>query len=245
MEWKEIASAAAQATEDLSSIASAKEDARCCRNCMHSEPVHGSEQFRLICSNRSGYRGQWYLVGTDDVCARFKQAIDAAVLPPGARMIPLTQGRFALVDEADYADLIRHSWCVSRMGYKKSANQKTLYAVRMTNQRQTIRMHRQIMAAGPGQIVDHINHNGLDNRRCNLRICTQAKNIWNQRGQRGRTSRYKGVFIHRQSAKWRAAICHKGKRYYLGYFDSETAAARAYNAKARELFGEFAYLNDI
>jgi hypothetical protein len=106
-------------------------------------------------------------------------------------------------------------------------------------------MHREIAGPGPGQVVDHINHDGLDNRRCNLRVCSHAENVRNQRGQYGRSSRYKGVSRDRRLGKWRAQIWHNGKHTYLGLHDSETAAAEAYNAKARELFGEFAYLNEV
>jgi len=222
----------------------AGEQVRCCGNCMHSEPVHGSEQFRLMCANRSGYRGHWYLVGADDACVRFRQAVDVPVLPAGARAIPLTQGKYALVDEADYADLIRHSWCVSKNTSGYNGHRKTFYAVRSEKGRATL-MHRQVMAAKQGQLVDHINHNGLDNRRSNLRLCSKAENSRNQRGHRGGSSRYKGVSCDRRSAKWQAGISYEGKYHFLGQFDSEIAAARAYNEKARELFGEFAYLNDV
>jgi hypothetical protein len=106
-------------------------------------------------------------------------------------------------------------------------------------------MHREIMGAAEGQVVDHINHDGLDNRRCNLRVCSHAENVRNQRGQRGRSSGYKGVSRDRRLGKWRAQIWHNGKHTYLGLFESEAAAARAYNAKARDLFGAFAYLNEV
>jgi hypothetical protein len=211
---------------------------------MHSEPVHGSAQIRLMCAKRSGYRGLWYAVSESDSCKGFRQAVNVPVLPPGARAIPLTQGKYALVDEADYADLIRHSWSANRNRSGYNGHHDTFYAVR-SKPGQTIRMHRQIMDAGPDQVVDHINHNGLDNRRSNLRLCSIAENARNTQGWRSRSSRYKGVSYRRRSDKWRAAITYKQKQFSLGEFDSETDAARAYNAKARELFGEFAYLNDV
>ncbi|MDH4202121.1 MAG: AP2 domain-containing protein [Phycisphaerae bacterium] len=180
----------------------------------------------------------------------------------GGRVVPLSQGRFALVDAGDYAAVMAYSWYAAS-SYKplcanplpascfassyagqeatedRTGEQETFYAVRKERGR-TIRMHREIMGAGPEQVVDHINHDGLDNRRCNLRVCRHAENVRNQRGQRGRSSRYKGVSRDRRG-KWRAQIWYNGQHFYLGLFESEAAAAEAYNAKARELFGEFAY----
>lgn len=237
--------------ETASAAAGAMEYVRCCRNCMHSKPLHGSGHIALMCSNQPGRQGQWYLIGERDTCAQFTPATPSSPRggAAGARMIPLSQGKYALVDQSDYAALARHRWCATKSAswYNKtgkSDNRKTFYAVRTENGR-GIRMHRRIMGAKPGQVVDHINHNGLDNRRCNLRLCSQAKNALNRRGQRGRSSRYKGVSYHRHSAKWQAGITYEGKYHFLGQFDSETAAARAYNKKARRLCGEFACLNDV
>lgn len=96
-------------------------------------------------------------------------------------------------------------------------------------------------------MIDHKNGNGLDNRRSNLRFCTNAQNQHNQRKWGSRSgkplsSRYKGVSWHRRG-HWRAKIQAQGKRRYLGQFQSEEAAARAYDRAARELHGEFAVLN--
>jgi hypothetical protein len=105
-------------------------------------------------------------------------------------------------------------------------------------------MHRQILDAAEGKFVDHINHNGLDNRRANLRIVTKEQNNWNKRKYFGNySSRYKGVSRPKNCGKWRAKIFYKGKGIFMGYFDDEESAAKAYDAKARELFGEYAALN--
>ena len=103
--------------------------------------------------------------------------------------------------------------------------------------------------------VDHINHNTLDNRRCNLRVCTRSENSRNNVGQKTRTgSKYKGVTFHdcRKYAvnatglkPWRAYTRIAGKRIWFGYYASQEDAARAYNKNAKRLFGEFAYLNDV
>ena len=104
-------------------------------------------------------------------------------------------------------------------------------------------MHREILDVPAGMICDHKNHNGLDNRRCNLRICTPAQNQYNRRLQTGGTSLYKGVYWHKENRKWRAQICHGGLHIHIGYYDYEADAAIAYDDMAIDLFGEFACLN--
>ena len=156
--------------------------------------------------------------------------------------IELTQGMVALVDDEDYEMLMERSWyaaCPVRIYYAFSSK---LFP---DGHRKTAYMHRLIMNARKGMEVDHINHNGLDNRRENLRLCNRKQNARNQRKQSGCSSDYKGVSWFKASSKWRAQI-HKDKvAYYLGYFVDEAAAARAYNVAASELFGEFAMLNVI
>lgn len=148
------------------------------------------------------------------------------------RYIPLTHGKFAIVDAADYERLNRYRWnaCPGGDGF---------YA-RRSVPGGTILMHREVMNAPKGMVVDHINGNGLDDRQANLRVCTQQQNEHNKPPRGGR-SRFKGVYPHR--AKWEAAIKHNGKTHYLGVFDDEVEAARARDRKALELQGEFAYLN--
>jgi len=93
--------------------------------------------------------------------------------------------------------------------------------------------------------VDHINGNGLDNRRCNLRLCEHKQNMANQGSRKNTSSKYKGVTFYKRDQKWQAKISPNGKTIHLGYFDSEIEAAKAYNRKAVEVFGEFARLNDL
>jgi len=105
-------------------------------------------------------------------------------------------------------------------------------------------MHRVILKAPEDKFIDHINHNGLDNRKSNLRICTMQQNAWNMRKQRGnRVSQYKGVTRRNDTGKWQARIICNRKRISIGCFDDEMAAAMAYDNKAKELFGEYAALN--
>ena len=92
-------------------------------------------------------------------------------------------------------------------------------------------------------MIDHINHNGLDNRRENLRICTNAENNRHRRKPKNNTSGYKGVCWDKSKKKWRARIEKDNKNIHIGYYNILEEAARAYDAKAKELFGKYAQLN--
>lgn len=151
--------------------------------------------------------------------------------------IPLTQGVVAIIDDKDIDLIGQHKWYAHK---RKGSN--VYYA--QTNiiekgKRKTLRMHWLIMGV---KHVDHINHNGLDNRRKNLRFCNQSQNTANSRKRMGgKTSEFKGVC--RKGEKYLAQITVDGIRYCLGYFYSEENAALAYDRKAEKAFGEFAYLN--
>lgn len=93
--------------------------------------------------------------------------------------------------------------------------------------------------------VDHINGNGTDNRRENLRVVTHAQNLMNRPGWRKSSSKYKGVTFYKRDHKWQAKICPSGKTMHLGYFDQELDAAKAYNAAAMQHFGKYAVLNEV
>lgn len=152
------------------------------------------------------------------------------------RYIPLTRGKFAIVDAADYEWLSKYKWLAT--GNEK----RGFYAGRRVGQGMLL-MHRAIMQPPPGMVVDHIGGNGLDQRRANLRVCSQRHNSRNRRPSRWTSSRFKGVYFCRATGKWVATIGFEGRSIHLGSFDDEVAAARAYDRKARELFGEYAYLN--
>jgi hypothetical protein len=152
------------------------------------------------------------------------------------RAIPLTKGMVAIVDASDYEWLMQWTWGAIKPG-------RTYYASRQTtgdNGKKIIIAMHQLIA---GAFADHINGNGLDNRRENLRSATVQQNNFNRPGNFGAASPYKGVFPVRGGRKWQASIKCNNQGYYLGTFESQEAAARAYDAKAKELFGEFAWLN--
>lgn len=150
------------------------------------------------------------------------------------RQIALTQGKIALVEDSDYETYSRLNWYAKQYG-------NTWYAVRQEEQK-TVYMHRKIMGVIDGMIiVDHINGNGLDNRRSNLRKCTRSENQRNRPRTKANTSGYKGVCF--TDGKYRAQIQYAGKTINIGAYSTADEAARAYDKKAAELFGDFAYLN--
>ena len=155
------------------------------------------------------------------------------------KQIKLTQNQIAIVDDEDFNELSRFKWYALR-GYS------TFYALRyykINEKWLAMGMHRQIMNAQKGQQVDHKNRNGLDNRRCNLRFCDFSQNQQNKKPQRGGTSKLKGVMWCKAKNKWRSMIQLNGEKYHLGRFNTEIEAAKVYDAKAKELFGEFAGTN--
>ena len=168
-------------------------------------------------------------------CSRRRRGYRRPWKLEAVRFIELTWGKYAIVDAEDYDRLNSYKWCAVKEGC-------SWYAKTFRRDGFPLPMHRLITDAPKGLFVDHINHNGLDNRKQNLRLCTRAQNNLNQRPY-GKTSRYKGVSRYKRTNRYIAAICYQGKRFHLGYFKDEIDAAKAYDKKARELFGEFAYLN--
>jgi hypothetical protein len=148
--------------------------------------------------------------------------------------MPLTQGRVALVDDADYAYPTQWRWRYDTSGY---AVRKVYQAGKLTR----IFMHRVILNAQPGQLVDHIDGNRLNNTRANLRIVTPSQNQWNRAKNHSGSSPYKGVSLHTRG--WMARVRVYGKRIHLGYFVTPELAARVYDAAALHFFGVYARLN--
>lgn len=148
--------------------------------------------------------------------------------------VPLTQGKIALVDDADLSLIAQYTWCAQQ-------HHGNWYAMTATTGVK-IKMHRLIMAAPPKLLVDHVDGDGLNNRRSNLRFSTLSQNQWNTRRSSG-LSRFKGVTKAKGCKSWIAAITVNGKRIHLGSFIDEADAARAYDEAALEYFGEFACTN--
>ncbi len=155
--------------------------------------------------------------------------------------IPLSTNKYAshaLVEKADALLVSTYKWVACKIT-------NTLYVLRkekIGSRWKTIYMHRAILGLKKGEIADHINGNGLDNRRSNLRKCTKMGNNKNVKARWGK-SKYKGVCWHKKTQKWQAGIKANYKYYYLGSYKSEIEAAKAHDRGATKHHKEFANLN--
>ena len=216
-----------------------------CGHCVRGATVWNGTADELICAVLPGHEGVLSHVTAEacvNECRNFSARREPVAQPPmpeppdaSCRYVPLTRGYFALVDAADYERVMQYKWCAT------SEHRGTVYGS-CRPKGKTLLMHRLIMNAPPGKVVDHINGHGWDNRRDNLRLCDQMQNQWNLHTARG-TSRFKGVSWSKQRRKWLATIRCRGKSMYLGLFANEIDAARAYDDMASKLFGEYAHLN--
>lgn len=147
------------------------------------------------------------------------------------------KGKYAVVDDDDYNLVSPYRWYYLKGGYARAE------IFDGSKQRKRILMHRLILNASDGDVVDHINGNGLDNRKSNIRICTFTQNGQNRRPNINSSSTYKGVSFHRKHNKWTARIRVNGRLINIGLFESEIDAARAYDIMAIKHFGEYANIN--
>jgi hypothetical protein len=157
------------------------------------------------------------------------------------RRIYLSEGKWTIVEPRDFYWLNNFRCCAKGDG-------QCIYAVRFVieadKRAKIVTMHREMMNAPPGILVDHRNNDGLDNRRDNLRLATSSQNNINCRRNKSKSSsRFVGVTFDKRKKQWRVRISVNRKRIFLGYFDSEIDAAKAYDEAAKKYYGEFARLN--
>lgn len=171
-------------------------------------------------------------------CRRKEDCLPVPSDEPGVMLVPLTKGLFAKIDAADYDLVAKYVWCAEAVqrragGYYAATKSNGYY----------VGMHRLIAGTPDGMVTDHRNGDTLDNRRANLRHATGSQNNCNRRGRAGASSQFVGVRWNKESRRWRAAIQLNGRQKQIGVFTDEIEAAKAYDAAARVLHGEFARLN--
>jgi hypothetical protein len=156
------------------------------------------------------------------------------------RKIYLDEGKWTILDPTDYYRFGGFKWCIG-------GNKGKFYTIRgqmiSPKDSKIVQLHRLIMDAPKGLLVDHRNGDSLDNRRANLRLATYSQNQYNKRKRKNTSSRFRGVYFNKEHRKWAAFISVAGKKTYLGYFDSEIEAARVYDEAAKKHHGEFVRLN--
>ena len=162
-------------------------------------------------------------------------------IPLGSKKYP---NHAVLIDAEDY-DLVKdYTWCYIK-GYNTPYAQSTIWRPNKKQKQKSLLMHRLILGLEEGdkKYVDHINHNGLDNRRCNIRVVTCHQNLANQKAKKGAVSKYKGVHWSLSTNRWRVSIKTEEKRHYVGVYKNEKQAARAYDKEALDFYGPFALVN--
>jgi len=154
----------------------------------------------------------------------------------------MAQPQYAKVSPVNYDRLRGHEWLCKK-------GKKSFYARRRVpagkgGKETLVYMHQDVLKVPEGMLVDHINHDGMDNREANLRAATHSQNLYHRKKRSGTTqSKYKGIYWRKKIRKWQAVITFEKKKIYLGYFRNEIEAAKAYDRGAIKYHGEFASLN--
>lgn len=151
------------------------------------------------------------------------------------KKIRLTQGQFALVDDEDFKRLNKFKWSAN------ATNSKVTFYASRWNINKNVSMHREIMNPPNNMVIDHINHDTLDNRKCNLRICTYGQNLYNKKIYKQNTSGIPGVRWNKQRREWRAQISFNNKFIHLCWCDNIFEASCHRKSAENKYFGEFAY----
>lgn len=165
--------------------------------------------------------------------SRKNRTINSYFEKEGIGYFKITKGMTCKIDPEDFDKVKNHSWCAVK-------GKKTFYAQSRISKNELCFIHNIIMDA---KIIDHINGDGLDNRKSNLRKCTITQNNRNRGPSKRGTSSYKGVCWSTAKNKWRANIMINKKQTHLGYFETEKEAAKSYDEKAKEIYKEYAWLN--
>lgn len=164
-------------------------------------------------------------------------------LIPLTPLTPLTRGKYAMVDDDCFEYLNRWKWKL----HTPTDGSKRHYAVRKEKVKNGIKhvsMHSVVCGFPPRTNIDHRDRNGLNNQKNNLRSCSTSQNGANSRKSRNNTSGFKGVTWQKIARKWQSQLMHNRKHYYLGLFEDPKEAAKAYDVKAVQIFGEFAATNE-
>jgi len=187
---------------------------------------------RPVCANHPDTPGLMREIPPGGVCRNYRAKPKDPDLADGTvKRIPVAGGLYAYVDAADFESLSRHAWGLD-----------SGYAARMEKGKR-IYMHREIMQPPDDMVVDHMDHNRLNNCRSNLRVCTDDENRRNRGKRVGGASRFKGVYRSWRGRTWYARFGFKGEYFHLGTFNEEIEAARAYDYRAVECGGKYAWVN--
>lgn len=189
----------------------------------------------MIVSSRTGYRG----ITCTKLFFRMQGEIPVASrIAFFMKRLPLTKGKFALIDEEDYERVKQWKWSLHSGGYAQRGGS-------VNGKKKLFYLHRFILNAAVGSEIDHINGNKLDNRKANLRLCNHSQNLWNTRKSKQNKSGYKGVSWDKRNRRFLVRIRNGKDNLYLGSFKDVIEAARTWNEAAKRYHGEFARLNAL
>ena len=155
------------------------------------------------------------------------------------KQIPLTKGKIALVDDEDYEEVSAYNWYAHYCPFG-GGTWYAYYGGTSHGERIRLKMHRMIMNAPDDTLIDHVDHDGLNNQKSNLRLCSKTENGQNRKGPTiTNPTGYRGVSVRQHTKRFMARICVNGKSIYLGYYNTPSEAHSAFEEAARKYFGDF------